>query len=216
MSSHDCVDPSVSPWEPQCMGADEGVWMPDDDDARFAENVKLERERLGWSQGELARRLREEGGLSNFHQTTVSRVEKGERPVRLAEARAIAQVLGSRVSLLVMSNERYRPLQRFASCLHDLREAHAALGDARSELDGARAALVYAMGELTSILEEGESFWADSLDAETTRAAVEEKLDRARSLVLMDARDVLDRIEDEEASAGDYFAEMQDDIERGK
>lgn len=62
-------------------------------EAYFIENMKAERERRGWSQGELAKRLRS-AGLDQMHQTTVSRMEKGERPVRVDEANAIAGLFG--------------------------------------------------------------------------------------------------------------------------
>jgi Helix-turn-helix len=45
------------------------------------------------SQTELARQLQERG--LPFHQQTVQRVEKGERPLRLNEAYAIAEILGT-------------------------------------------------------------------------------------------------------------------------
>lgn len=41
-------------------------------------------------------------GLSNFHPTTVGRLERGERPVRLSEAVVIAQVLGETLDNLVV------------------------------------------------------------------------------------------------------------------
>jgi transcriptional regulator with XRE-family HTH domain len=45
------------------------------------------------SQTELARQLNDRG--LSFHQQTVQRIEKGERPLRLNEAHAIAEILGS-------------------------------------------------------------------------------------------------------------------------
>lgn len=70
------------------------------DESRFAESAKELRERNGWSQGELARRMVEEG-WETYSQMTVSRTEKHERPIRLGEARALARVLGSDVNLMV-------------------------------------------------------------------------------------------------------------------
>ncbi|MFC8037846.1 helix-turn-helix domain-containing protein [Paenarthrobacter sp. NPDC057355] len=67
---------------------------------QFAENVQRLRELKGWSQGELARRMTEEG-WEGFHQTTISRIEKGQRPVRLAEARGLARVLGNQVGMMI-------------------------------------------------------------------------------------------------------------------
>lgn len=70
------------------------------EEAQFVENVQRLREAKGWSQGELARRMAT-AGWDGFHQTTISRIEKGQRPVRLAEARALAQVLESQVGLMM-------------------------------------------------------------------------------------------------------------------
>ncbi len=65
---------------------------PIDHEAHFAQNLRHQREAKGWSQGDLARRM-QEVGWRNFHQTTVSRIEKGERPIRLGEAKTIASLL---------------------------------------------------------------------------------------------------------------------------
>lgn len=83
---------------------------PETDEARFAENMRRRREVNGWSQGELARRMRE-AGWDAFHQTTISRVENGERPVRLGEARAIAQVLGTGLTMLLQPVEEARLIE---------------------------------------------------------------------------------------------------------
>ncbi|MFI5729177.1 multiprotein-bridging factor 1 family protein [Kribbella sp. NPDC051587] len=70
---------------------------PGTDEALFAENMRRRREELGWSQGELARKM-QDAGWENFHQTTVSRIEKGERPIRLNEARGLAGVMDAAVA----------------------------------------------------------------------------------------------------------------------
>ncbi|MEX5259576.1 helix-turn-helix transcriptional regulator [Kocuria sp. CPCC 205263] len=67
---------------------------------RFRENMRRIREEKGWSQGELSRRL-VDSGLSVFHQTTITRIENGSRPVKLDEAGVIAEALG--VTLEVMT-----------------------------------------------------------------------------------------------------------------
>ncbi|MGW4090076.1 helix-turn-helix domain-containing protein [Nocardia sp. NPDC004750] len=66
---------------------------PEQADQRFAENMVRLRERRGLSQADLVRALRQ-SGWATVHQTTISRIEKGERPVRLGEARMIAEQLG--------------------------------------------------------------------------------------------------------------------------
>lgn len=62
----------------------------------FASQVRSRREFRGLSQTDLAVKLRDGYGLK-FHQATVDRVEKGQRPCRLDEVYAIAEVLGTTV-----------------------------------------------------------------------------------------------------------------------
>lgn len=62
-------------------------------DERFAQNLRRFRERAGLRQAELVDKLRA-AGLKDWHPTTLSRTETGERPVRLSEAAIIAEVLG--------------------------------------------------------------------------------------------------------------------------
>lgn len=68
---------------------------PQDREARFRDAMKALREKQGLTQTDVARRLRERG--LSFHQSTVAKVETGERPIRLDEAYAIADALGSQV-----------------------------------------------------------------------------------------------------------------------
>lgn len=70
-------------------------------DELFGLEVAAIREGKGWSKAEFATRLAE-AGLDNFHPTTVGRMEKGSRPVRLSEAVVIAQVLETRLDDLVV------------------------------------------------------------------------------------------------------------------
>lgn len=61
-------------------------------DRNFAANVKAQREAIGYSKAELVRRL-SALGWGSAHQTTLTRIEEGERPARLGEARLIARAL---------------------------------------------------------------------------------------------------------------------------
>jgi transcriptional regulator with XRE-family HTH domain len=56
----------------------------------LCQKVAQLREERGWSQAELARRLSAIG--FEMHQTTVAKLEAGKRPLRVAEAFALAQV----------------------------------------------------------------------------------------------------------------------------
>lgn len=74
------------------------VVQPDvSDEANFARRMAERREVMGMSQSALARAMVERG-FSNYSQMTVSRTEKGERPIRLGEARVLADLLGSSVA----------------------------------------------------------------------------------------------------------------------
>ncbi|EFV12498.1 helix-turn-helix transcriptional regulator [Segniliparus rugosus] len=73
----------------------------DDFDRNFALQVAQLRENMDLSQEALARQLREVG--LPFHQATVQRIEAGARPVKLGEAFAIAQALGSTVEAMSSS-----------------------------------------------------------------------------------------------------------------
>ncbi len=71
----------------------------DDLNARVGENIRRLREARGFSQTELARYLGE-----SYRQQTVLKVEKGTRPLKLAEAVKIAEVLAVEVKDLYRSD----------------------------------------------------------------------------------------------------------------
>lgn len=70
----------------------------------FRANMKKARESIGMTQTEMARQLKDIG--LPFHQQTIQRVESGERPVRLDEAFAIAELLGLPLHELVRRDEQ--------------------------------------------------------------------------------------------------------------
>lgn len=73
-------------------------------EANFRASMKSIRERSETSQTDVARAMKERG--HGFHQQTVDRIEKGTRPVRLDEAYAIAEILGSDLSLMTVAPGR--------------------------------------------------------------------------------------------------------------
>lgn len=75
--------------------------MENVNDSQIGERIIRLRELRGWTQGQLAAALRS-GGL-NWSQGTLSKVESGSRPVRLAETPTIIAVLGASVSDLIGS-----------------------------------------------------------------------------------------------------------------
>lgn len=74
--------------------------MERDDELNFAGRMVELRAALGMSQSELARRMVERG-YESYSQTSVSRTEKGDRPIRLGEARALAEILGSDIESMM-------------------------------------------------------------------------------------------------------------------
>lgn len=64
---------------------------PVDLEKRVIESLTRLREERGWSQSELARQM-VEAGWPKYTQMTVSRTEKGERPIRLDEVAALADI----------------------------------------------------------------------------------------------------------------------------
>ena len=80
--------------------------MPKDIEAERIEQVVVRnlialREERGWSQTEVARRMTDLG-WPKYTQMTVSRTEKGERPIRLDEANSLADVFGVDMDVLWM------------------------------------------------------------------------------------------------------------------
>ncbi|WP_368681895.1 helix-turn-helix domain-containing protein [Mycobacterium intracellulare] len=57
---------------------------------RFGEALRRWRQERGWSQEDVAERLRRQG--FEMHQTTVAKIERGARPLRIAEAAALVEV----------------------------------------------------------------------------------------------------------------------------
>lgn len=56
----------------------------------FGDKVRQWRRERNWSQEEVAERLRDQG--FEMHQTTVAKIERGTRPLRVAEAAALAYI----------------------------------------------------------------------------------------------------------------------------
>jgi transcriptional regulator with XRE-family HTH domain len=61
-------------------------------DAEIGQTVRVLRERLHLSQSDFAAAIRSKG--LGWHQPTVSRIEDGERPLRLAEAIVLSESFG--------------------------------------------------------------------------------------------------------------------------
>jgi transcriptional regulator with XRE-family HTH domain len=72
-----------------------GKWTED----HFARRLRTEREHRGWSQAETAKLLSDKG--IPMHWTTIAKIEKGDRSVRIDEAAGIADLFGASVDELL-------------------------------------------------------------------------------------------------------------------
>lgn len=103
-----------------------------DFDENFAANIKRFREDRGWSQGTFADKLNQHG-LESYHQTTVSRVEKLERPVRIGEAWHICAVLGVTIDRMLSDPQRSDYLDALRVLVRDMDAAYDAIEKAVDE-----------------------------------------------------------------------------------
>lgn len=137
------------------------------DDEYFADNMRRRREDLGWTQGELSRRL-QDAGLSHMHQTTVSRMEKGDRPPRVGEARGIAAVLDVSVARLIAPPEGAQVWTRLGMEVNEVDRCYEDLTRATERLDLARKALERALDATANY--EVEGWYAANIEAVRRRA----------------------------------------------
>lgn len=100
-------------------GMNEKLSAEELEELRFRESLQARRMEKGWSQGELARRMVTEG-WKEFHQATISRIEKGQRPVRLGEARTLARLLDTDVGSMIAPSEESQLLERYWRTLEDI------------------------------------------------------------------------------------------------
>ncbi|UZX04026.1 helix-turn-helix domain-containing protein [Arthrobacter sp. CDRTa11] len=120
------------------------------EEAQFVENVQRLREAKGWSQGELARRMAADG-WDGFHQTTISRIEKGQRPVRLAEARALAKVLGSQVGVMMAPPLESSILENLATSIGLMRRSRSRIWAEVDVIDRLKTSLMTEIAQVETI-----------------------------------------------------------------
>lgn len=118
------------------------------------------------------------GGGFTMHQTTIAKIEAGERPVTVGEAVALALVLGVDLTDLVTE----RGIDELAQALADqahcqervqaeterLAAADAAAADAQRRLRQATSDLIRAERKVES-LRSGQDKWADGSERRVTR-----------------------------------------------
>lgn len=115
--------------------ADKGRSTPalEDLDREFGKNLRETRESMKISQRELVDVLNGITGIG-WHQTTLAKTEKGERPIRLAEAVLLARVLPISLSALLPSP--YAPADQTAIRVHELQMMEETIRRRREQLEG--------------------------------------------------------------------------------
>lgn len=156
------------------------------EEANFIANMRRLREENGWSQGELAQRM-QRSGWSEFHQTTISRMEKGARPVRLGEARGIAGVLGTLVGQMILDEPAARSLRELELSVQELRAKGLAVGTAVWDYLGFRSVVQFELDQQPKLGEE-----ADDSIRERQFAVMES----ARQALRMSYGDYIDAMEE--------------------
>lgn len=147
-------------------------------DANFAANMVRLRTELGLSQADLVQRLREApreaGRWPEVHQTTISRIEKGERQVRYSESFRIASALGTTPWAMVAPPYLLDAEDKLDKEMARVADAYNAIGRSVRNLVLSRRWLRDAFDKAKSIVERGE-------DAENDNESLKDRLFHAEN-----------------------------------
>ena len=156
----------------------------------FAENMRARREAIGLSQAGLAR-LMTHKGHEGIHQTTIARMERGDRVVRLSEAETIAGLLNTNLPSLLLP--RVSVLSQVEDRLGELGKRHKQLRDQTVDYEITRAQLKLAVQAVQQVLDGGGGLSEedrDELFSSYSREYLGSRLDRARHWLEQSAVDV--------------------------
>lgn len=168
-------------------------------DQNVAANVRRLRELAGLKQAELVDQLRKDG-LEDWHPTTLSRTESGERPVRLSEAHVLARVLGVSVADLGIGfSPEARAVEDMEASLQYVARTRAAYVTALGEYVGAWQAFVHLAREV------GKDVGSDSALTRRVRAVV------SRSAALKPSDDEVSAAAEAQWEGGDGRMRWDDD-----
>lgn len=127
--------------------------LPSDSVAEiFGTSVRQVREKRGWSQSELARRM-QQIGWEKYSQVAVSRTEEGTRTVRLDEAFALADALQCRIADLMTPDRTAQALREDSAAV---RRAAYVVNDAIEDYFYAKAILQKTVDEAEDRIQNGE------------------------------------------------------------
>lgn len=169
-------------------------------DERVGEQIRRLREAAGMTKTQLATQL-SDAGLGQIHPTTVSRIESGERAIRLSEAVTIASVLGTSVEALI-DFRGVETLLKQVGLEHSLTaKSFASLRDAAYEVLERQASLAYVLERLQSVGLQG----------------IERDVDRGRAqAVEFGARELVERkLPEEVQSVVDEWEEAIEGLRNG-
>ncbi|MBM7331068.1 helix-turn-helix transcriptional regulator [Agrobacterium sp. S2] len=145
-----------------------------DPDSVLGENIRRAREGRGMTQKELAEALR---GLGwDIDPTAVTRIEKGDRAVRVNQLYVLAEALGVRPANLLRDeidqiNDRYVWIQqRLLSARRDLVRALSSMGTLQRLIDRPGSAAVFERARLEALHEVGVLKYAEQILIPAVRA----------------------------------------------
>ena len=110
----------------------------------FRKQLKVERERRDWKQADLAKMLSDKG--IPMHWTTVAKIEKGDRSVRIDEATAIADLFEVSVDVLLGRN-----VERESDLFYTLRAVQYTARQSAQQTAAIAAALADSLTDLDAL-----------------------------------------------------------------
>jgi len=121
----------------------------------FGENLRAAREQKEMSQTALAKKMAA-AGFSNFHQSTVGRIEAGERPVRLSEGQELSLILGIPLGFLTWPPARLNRLNKFLYAVQNARERYVSLEELTQDFLNSVEMLAQFLPDIEKLLDNGE------------------------------------------------------------
>jgi transcriptional regulator with XRE-family HTH domain len=117
---------------------------------RFGETIRTWRNDRGWPQEEVARRLAWQG--FDLHQTTIAKIERGARPLRIAEAAALAEVFEMPITAIFGLAQLEDRTANRGEQQRELEQARRQVDDSRETLYSVAQRHAYLMAELEKVI----------------------------------------------------------------
>lgn len=138
-------------WHDEIVSASKNPEMIEEEQFRL--NLTALRKQRGLSQGKLAE-LMVAAGWDDFYQATISRIEKGTRPVRLGEARTLAKLLGADVASMLSTNALQQAERQSRILLDQFTATYKTAVEAISDLEEQREPLDEQVQVLTALIDQ--------------------------------------------------------------